>query len=75
VSEASIDLVAGEYLMELAGSKVPQFVALFVGRFTRQRLQELTGIRPRARWSVPANLRVGDALPTSVTTAPAFETI
>jgi hypothetical protein len=75
VSEASIDLVAGEYLLELAGSKVPQFVPLFVGRFTRKRLQELTGLRPRARWSMPANLRASDALAPSVTTAPAFETI
>ncbi len=75
MSEASIDLVAGEYLLELAGSKVPQFVPLFVGRFTRKRLQELTGLRPRARLSVPAELRVADARPPSVTTAPIFETI
>jgi hypothetical protein len=45
VSEESIDLVAREYLLMLAGSKVPQFVPLFVGRFTRKRLQELTGLR------------------------------
>lgn len=31
VSEASIDVVAGESLQKLAGSKVPQFVPLFVG--------------------------------------------
>jgi hypothetical protein len=49
VSEESIDLVAGESLQKLAGSKVPQFVPLFVARFTRERLQELTGLRPRAR--------------------------
>lgn len=45
MSEESIDLVAREYLLMLAGSKVPQFVPLFVGRFTRKRLQELTGLR------------------------------
>jgi hypothetical protein len=75
VSEESIDLVAGEYLLKLAGSKVPQFVPLFVGRFTRKRLQELTGLRPRVRLSVPARLRVGDARPPSVTSAPAFESM
>jgi len=75
VSEASIDLVAGECLLKLAGSRVPQFVPLFVGRFTRKRLQELTGLRPHARLSAPANLRVCDARPPRVTTAPAFESI
>lgn len=73
VSEASIDLVAGEYLHKLAGSKVPQFVPLFVGRFTRKRLQELTGLRPRVRVSAPENLRVGEAWPPRVMTAPTFE--
>jgi len=47
VSEESIDLVARQSLQNLAGSRVPQFVPLFVGRFTRERLQELTGVRPR----------------------------
>ena len=47
VSEESIDLVARESLQNLADSRVPQFVPLFVGRFTRERLQELTGFRPR----------------------------
>ena len=47
VSEESIDLVAGQSLQNLAGSRVPQFVPLFVGRFTRERLQKLTGFRPR----------------------------
>jgi hypothetical protein len=47
VSEESIDLVARESLQYLAGSRVPQFVPLFVGRFTRERLRELTGFRPR----------------------------
>ena len=39
--EASIDRVADESIERLAGSRVPQFVPLFVGRFTRQRLREL----------------------------------
>jgi hypothetical protein len=47
VSEESIDLVARESLQNLADSRVPQFVPLFVGRFTRERLQKLTGFRPR----------------------------
>jgi hypothetical protein len=47
VSEESIDLVARESLQYLADSRVPQFVPLFVGRFTRERLRELTGFRPR----------------------------
>jgi hypothetical protein len=41
VSEESIEMVAHESLQRLADSRVPQFVPLFVGRFTRQRLQEL----------------------------------
>lgn len=48
VSEESIDLVARQSLQNLADSRVPQFVPLFVGRFTRERLRELTGFRPRA---------------------------
>ena len=51
-SPESVDLVASESLQKLAGSKVPQFVPLFVGRFTRARLRELTGIRPPARFSM-----------------------
>jgi len=46
-SEESIDLAARQSLEYLAHSKVPQFVPLFVGRFTRERLQHLTGFRPR----------------------------
>jgi hypothetical protein len=72
VSEEFIDLVAGEYLLKLAGSKVPQFVPLFVGRFTRQRLQELTGLRPHARFSMPAGLDAGGARPPSASPAAAF---
>ena len=41
ISEESIDSAADESLERLANSKVPQFVPLFVGRFTRQRLREL----------------------------------
>lgn len=41
VSEESIDVVAGESLQRLAHSRVPQFIPLFVGRFTRERLREL----------------------------------
>ncbi|HEV2217326.1 MAG TPA: hypothetical protein VGV88_07105 [Candidatus Dormibacteraeota bacterium] len=40
VSEESIDVLASESLARLADSKVPQFVPLFVGRFTRERLRE-----------------------------------
>jgi hypothetical protein len=41
LSDESIELVAGESLERLAESRVPQFVPLFVGRFTRQRIKEL----------------------------------
>ena len=41
VSDESIDLVAGESLERLAGSRAPQFVPLFVGRFTRERIREI----------------------------------
>ncbi|HKW07960.1 MAG TPA: hypothetical protein VJS19_10385 [Candidatus Dormibacteraeota bacterium] len=41
VSEESIDVAADESIQRLAGSRVPQFVPLFVGRFTRERLREL----------------------------------
>jgi hypothetical protein len=52
VSDENIDLVASESLQGLAGSKVPQFVPLFVGRFTRERLVQLTGRRPRSGLSL-----------------------
>lgn len=42
--EESIDKVIDESLVRLADSKVPQFVPLFVGRFTRQRLRELVDV-------------------------------
>ncbi|MGA7909929.1 MAG: hypothetical protein WB682_08510 [Candidatus Dormiibacterota bacterium] len=45
VSEESIDSMADESLQRLAGSRVPQFVPLFVGRFTRERIKEMTGSR------------------------------
>lgn len=41
VSEETIDAAASESLESLADSKVPQFVPLFVGRFTRERLREI----------------------------------
>jgi hypothetical protein len=41
VPEESIDLVAEESLERLADSRVPQFVPLFVGRFTRERIREI----------------------------------
>ena len=43
ISEESIDRVAGESLLRLADSRVPQFVPLFVGRFTRERIRDLLG--------------------------------
>lgn len=39
--EESIERAANESIDRLADSRVPQFVPLFVGRFTRQRLREL----------------------------------
>ena len=39
--EESIERVADESVERLTGSRVPQFVPLFVGRFTRERLREL----------------------------------
>ena len=41
VSEESIDMAADESIERLSDSRVPQFVPLFVGRFTRERLREL----------------------------------
>jgi hypothetical protein len=48
VPEQSIDLAADESIQRLAGSRVPQFVPLFVGRFTRQRLRELVASGARS---------------------------
>jgi hypothetical protein len=46
--EESIDIAADESIQRLAGSRVPQFVPLFVGRFTRERLRELVAtVAPR----------------------------
>lgn len=45
--EESIDLVADESIQRLANSRVPQFVPLFVGRFTRERLRQLVAAGPR----------------------------
>ncbi len=41
LSEESIDFVAEESLQRLADSRIPQFVPLFVGRFTRERIKEI----------------------------------
>lgn len=41
VPEDSIDQVARESLDLLANSRVPQYVPLFVGRFTRRRVKEM----------------------------------
>jgi hypothetical protein len=49
VSEESIDSMADESLQRLAGSRVPQFVPLFVGRFTRERIREMKGSRRTAQ--------------------------
>ena len=48
VPEESIDLVADESIQRLADSRVPQFVPLFVGRFTRERLRELVAAGDRS---------------------------
>ena len=45
VPEESIDIAADESIQRLAGSRVPQFVPLFVGRFTRERLRQLVAAR------------------------------
>ncbi len=41
VSEESVDAAAAEALGRLADSRVPQFVPLFVGRFTRERIKTM----------------------------------
>jgi hypothetical protein len=41
VPEESIDEALDESIKRLADSRVPQFVPLFVGRFTREKLREL----------------------------------
>jgi hypothetical protein len=45
ISDESIELVADESIERLANSRVPQFVPLFVGRFTRERLRQLVASR------------------------------
>lgn len=44
VPEESIDSMADESLQRLADSRVPQFVPLFVGRFTRERLKAIVSV-------------------------------
>jgi hypothetical protein len=53
VSEESIDSIADESLQRLAGSRVPQFVPLFVGRFTRERIKKMNGSRRSAQPAPP----------------------
>jgi hypothetical protein len=48
VPEESIEQAADESIQRLAHSRVPQFVPLFVGRFTRQRLRELVASGARS---------------------------
>lgn len=52
ISEESIDSMADESLQRLAGSRVPQFVPLFVGRFTRERIRQMNGT-PRSAQPAP----------------------
>ena len=52
VSEESIDTMAHESLQRLADSRVPQFVPLFVGRFTRDRIKQIVS-SPRDARSAP----------------------
>jgi hypothetical protein len=40
VPDETIDAAANESLERLKDSRVPQFVPLFVGRFTRERLRQ-----------------------------------
>ena len=49
VSEESIDSMANESLERLADSRVPQFVQLFVGRFTRDRIKQIVTSARSAR--------------------------
>ncbi|MFI5168612.1 MAG: three-helix bundle dimerization domain-containing protein, partial [Thermoanaerobaculales bacterium] len=51
VSEESIDSMANESLERLADSRVPQFVPLFVGRFTRDRIKQIVTSARGARAS------------------------
>jgi hypothetical protein len=53
VSEESIDSMANESLERLADSRVPQFVPLFVGRFTRDRIKQIVTSARGARASGP----------------------
>jgi hypothetical protein len=53
VSEESIDSMANESLERLADSRVPQFVPLFVGRFTRDRIKQIVTSARSARATRP----------------------
>lgn len=49
LSEESIDSLVDQSLQRLAGSRVPQFVPLFVGRFTRDQIKQLVVQDPGTR--------------------------
>ena len=57
LSEQSIDTMADESLQRLAGSRVPQFVPLFVGRFTRERIKKMVS-SPRSAGAVQEQVEV-----------------
>jgi len=59
VSEESIDTLADESLLRLAGSRVPQFVPLFVGRFTRDRIKEMV-TSPRGARTIQEQVGAGN---------------
>ncbi len=61
VSEESIDSMADESLKRLAGSRVPQFVPLFVGRFTRERIRQMNGSRRSAQPAPQENEQENEA--------------
>lgn len=60
VSEESIDSMADESLQRLADSRVPQFVPLFVGRFTRERIKEIVNGRAEPRAASRMTRAVGE---------------
>jgi hypothetical protein len=49
VPEEFIDMAAAESLQLLAESRVPQFVPLFVGRFTRERIRGMLSATTEAK--------------------------
>jgi hypothetical protein len=55
VSDESIETLADQSLQRLADSRVPQYVPLFVGRFTRDRIRQLVG-SPQGARTVPGQI-------------------